>query len=39
MEIKYLREKGIKQAYLKDGTALNIDNIDLNNINWSEWKY
>jgi len=39
MEIKYIREKGIKQVYLKDGTSINLDKINLDNINWSEWKY
>jgi hypothetical protein len=39
MEIKYLRGKAIKQAYLKDGTSLNLDNINLDNIDWSAWKY
>lgn len=39
MGIKYLRDRNVKTIYLKNGTALNIDNIDLNNINWSQWKY
>ncbi len=38
-EIKYLRDNGIRDAYLKDGTLINLDNINLNNIDWSEWKY
>jgi hypothetical protein len=38
-EIKYLREKGIKNVYLKDGAVINIDNINLNNLDWSQWKY
>jgi len=39
MGIKYLRDRNIKIISLKDGYSLNLDNIDLNNINWSQWKY
>jgi hypothetical protein len=39
MEIKYLRDRGIKNISLKDGSILNLDYIDLNNINWNQWKY
>lgn len=38
-EIKYLREHGVKTVYLKDGTAINLDNISLNSLNWTGWKY
>ncbi len=38
-EIKYLREKGIRNVYLKDGTVINLDNINLDNLDWSQWKY
>jgi hypothetical protein len=38
-EIKYLRERGIKSIYLKDGTAINLDIIDLNGLNWTGWQY
>ena len=33
VEIKYLRDKGIKNISLKDGTTLDLDNIDLNGLN------
>jgi hypothetical protein len=39
MEIRYLRDRGIKNVYLKDGSTINLDNIELNNIDWSGWKY
>jgi hypothetical protein len=39
MEIKYLREKGFNKVYLRDGTQLNLNNISLNNLDWSAWKY
>jgi len=39
MEIKYLREKGIKDVFLKDDTSLNLDTINLDNLDWSQWKY
>jgi hypothetical protein len=38
-EIKYLREKGITNTYLKEGTQINLNNINLNNLEWSAWKY
>ncbi len=38
-EIKYLREKGITIVYLKDGSQLNLNTIDLDILEWSTWKY
>ncbi len=38
-EIKYLRDRGIKNVVLKNGTNLNLDDINLNSLNWSKWKY
>ncbi len=38
-EIKYIRDRGIKNVSLKDGTILNLDDIDLTNLNWSGWIY
>lgn len=38
-EIKYLREKGITNVYLKDGMQINLNTIDLSNLEWSAWKY
>jgi hypothetical protein len=38
-EIRYLRDRNIKTVYLKDGSAINLDDIGLNNINWSKWSY
>lgn len=38
-EIKYLRDRGIKNVTLKDGTNLNLDDIDLSNLNWAGWQY
>jgi len=31
-EIRYLRERGINQVKFKDGTILNLDTVDLDNI-------
>lgn len=39
LEIKYLRDRGIKNVTLKDGTNLNLDDIDLSNLNWAGWQY
>lgn len=33
-EIKYLRDHGVKTVFLKNGTAINLDNL-----NWTGWKY
>jgi hypothetical protein len=30
---------GIKNVTLKDGTNLNLDDIDLSNLNWAGWQY
>jgi len=38
-EIKYLRDRGVKNVLLKDGTLINIENINLDNLNWTGWKY
>lgn len=38
-EIKYLREHGVKTVYLNGGTYINLDNINLENLNWTGWKY
>ncbi|NJM14909.1 MAG: hypothetical protein HC896_05585 [Bacteroidales bacterium] len=38
-EIKYLREKGITNVYLKDGSQLNLNTIDLDILEWSTWNY
>jgi hypothetical protein len=37
--MKYLRDRNIKTVYFKDGSVINLDNINLNDINWTEWKY
>ncbi len=34
-EIKYLVDNNIKTVYLKDGTTINLDDVDLSNINWN----
>ena len=41
-EIRYLRERGINQVKFKDGTILNLDTVDLDNIelDWeTNWKH
>ncbi|WP_175609838.1 fibronectin type III domain-containing protein [Zobellia uliginosa] len=38
-EIKYLRDRGISVVKFKDGSDLNLNNIDLNDMDWSKWKY
>lgn len=40
MEIKYLRYREVKIVKFKDGTNLNLDEVDLSNMDWiTKWKY
>ncbi|MBD0776984.1 fibronectin type III domain-containing protein [Maribacter sp. ANRC-HE7] len=38
-EIKYLRDRGVKIVKFKDGSNLNLDEVDLSEMDWSKWKY
>lgn len=38
-EIKYLRDRGVKNVSLKDGTFINLDDINLDGLSWVNWKY
>ena len=39
-EIKYLRDRGIKKVKFKDGTQLDIETVDLNDLDWkTNWTY
>ena len=38
-EIKYLRDRGVKNVSLKDGTLINLDDINLDELSWVNWKY
>ena len=39
-EIKYLRDRGITVVKFKDGSDLNLNNVDLNDMDWTtKWKY
>ncbi|MEJ1222649.1 fibronectin type III domain-containing protein [Sediminicola sp. 1XM1-17] len=39
-EIKYLRDRDVKIVKFKDGTSLNLDEVDLSNMDWiTNWKY
>lgn len=39
-EIKYLRDRGITTVKFKDGTMLNLDEVDLSKMDWiTKWKY
>ncbi len=35
-DIKYLIDNNIKTVYLKDGSTINLDDVDLSGINWGE---
>jgi hypothetical protein len=39
-EIKYLRDREVKIVKFKDGTILNLDEVDLSKMDWiTKWKY
>lgn len=39
-EIKYLRDRGIKTVKFKDGSSINLDEVDLSEMDWiTNWKY
>ena len=38
-EIKYLRDREVKIVKFKDGSNLNLDEVNLSNMDWSKWKY
>lgn len=38
-EIRYLRDRGLSTVKFKDGTMINLKDIDLDGLNWGNWKY
>lgn len=38
-EVRYLRDRGITTAKLKDGTVIDLTKIDLSKLDWTGWKY
>lgn len=39
-EIKYLRDRGITTVKFKDGSELNLNSVDLDDMDWiTNWKY
>ncbi len=38
-EIKYLRDRGVTNVKLKDGSTINLNDVNLDFLNWSTWQY
>jgi len=38
-EVRYLRDRGITKVKFKDGTTIDLTEIDLSKLQWTAWKY
>ena len=39
MEIRYFRENDVKTITLANGSTIDLTKINLNHLNWENWKY